>query len=96
MRSLTIYRDSESFSIIAEYAAIFDHAVRGLPVYWNRAGMVGKLPVSVLLNAIDTFRIYRDMQRQGRITDIPAAAHTINWDQTDEHCPESLRPDQAE
>lgn len=59
-----------------------DLAKRGFDiVYWHRDGMVGKLPWAIVAACITLYKSYVEMQKRGRLVDIPAAVYEIEWDQ---------------
>lgn len=96
MPSLTIYQEAESFDFRDYVGEICCAQLNGGPLFWNRNGLVGKVPAGILRDTLDLFIACEKMQRRGRIVDLPAAAYTISWDQTEDHRPESARPDKGQ
>lgn len=89
MLSYLISHNSDRFDIRPFYYGVTLNAVQGLPLFWERDGMIGKVPAAVVLDLLDVLRSYEAMQQRGRIVDLPAAAYELTWEQTIEHRPTS-------
>jgi hypothetical protein len=81
MNLLHISHSSERFDIRPHVADLIAAHALNRCVMWHRDGMTGLIHPEVLGNALDLFHSYETMRQRGRITELPAAAYTITWDQ---------------
>lgn len=88
MSSYRIYHNSDRFDCRGpHFPGITSAATTGGVLFWEREGMIGKVPNSILRDLLDLYRAYAILREWGRIVDLPPVAYELTWDQTVDHRP---------
>jgi hypothetical protein len=84
MTSLTVYRDDSDTLYLADLdpGPLAGVVAAGGHVLWNRAGEWGKVPNSVLRDAMQHWADQHTLLARGRITAVPDWAGRVSWTQT--------------